>query len=159
MISWWQEQRHFRFQRCCCDGHQPSSPCSSPLSELWLVLSVLTQVFVVLVDPEIWEYLLLHLQTGLSVVEPSVPLQGTCPGACQPPPAVICLRSSTQQHMDTSTILPHSGVEGDSRMLTEVLFASLAMWQSRGLWDFPASWPPPGVPNENAQWPFAFDFS
>lgn len=163
MISWWQEERKFRFQRRCCDVPQPSSRCSSPLSELWLVFSVLTQVLVVLVDSEVCAYLPLHPQPGLSAVEPSAPLQGTCPGGCQFPPSVNHLHSSTQHHIDASTNPPFPttippGIEGDGRVLTQGLFASLATWHFRVWWDFPASWLPPRVPNENAHWPFVFDF-
>lgn len=144
--------------RCCFDLHQARPLCPSPhwINSLWAP-AVSTESGLNGVGRP-WDL-------GRSPIAPNwivffgalSPTAGTLPRTSQPAPSVIHVHSSTY-HMDTSTnCLPSSstpGINGDSRVLTQVLFSSL----SRGLWNHPTSWLPPRIPHENVQWPFAFAF-
>lgn len=148
----------FRLQRACSDRHQAlqQAVLKSSVNKDWLALSVLTrqplsQVWMVLVEPEVSACLLLHPQSRPLAGEPSAPLWG----ARQPAPSVSLLHFSTPHRGFYKPSLPNHhpltpvGTERDSRVLTQVLFSSLATWQARGLWDHPASWLPPRDPNGN----------
>lgn len=86
------------------------------------------------VGPEVWVWFSPHPWTGLSTLEPSVPLQRSCPGACQPVPSSLAIGTA---YRDTMWILPCTGMTPQTprnwrrfESADPALSSSLATWQS-----------------------------